>query len=101
MSFSTKILEPHLIAPAGNNKRLLAVLSGDSFGSSYAVSIEETFEQIRSLRTLIQETLVPEEATEEHLQILGDIASHIKNPHYRQQLRQASNNEQMYQTAIQ
>jgi nitrogen PTS system EIIA component len=45
--------------------------------------------------------LVPEEATEEHLQILGDIASHIKAPHYRQQLRQASNNEQMYRAAIQ
>lgn len=49
---------------------------------------------------LIFTLVVPEEATDEHLQLLAVLAGNFSNAEYRQALRNAPNNQQLYQRAI-
>ena len=44
--------------------------------------------------------IVPEQATQDHLSILADIAEHIKDPDYRKHLREATDQEHLFQAAI-
>lgn len=41
--------------------------------------------------------IVPEESTDEHLQVLALLASMFSDENFRQQLRQSNNNEETYQ----
>lgn len=43
---------------------------------------------------------VPEDAPQAHLELLSTIANHLKNKHYLDALRQATNNEELYNAAI-
>lgn len=49
---------------------------------------------------LIFTLVVPEEATDEHLQLLSVLAGSFSKPEYRQALRNAPDNQQLYQRAI-
>ncbi|WP_221797560.1 PTS IIA-like nitrogen regulatory protein PtsN [Oceanobacter mangrovi] len=49
---------------------------------------------------LVFALLVPEEATDEHLQILATLAGNFSQPDYRQQLRDAASNIQLYERAL-
>lgn len=49
---------------------------------------------------LVFTLVVPEEATDEHLQLLAIIAGNFSNAEYRQALRNAPSNQQLYQRAI-
>lgn len=44
--------------------------------------------------------LVPEEADEEHLQILATLAEQLKSESYRQHLRAAKTNDELYHAAV-
>lgn len=44
--------------------------------------------------------LVPEDAHDEHLQTLATLAGALNNPDYRQRLRKATSDEELYQAAI-
>ncbi len=44
--------------------------------------------------------LVPEEANDEHLQTLASLAGAFSEPSYRQALRQASNSQMLYNSAL-
>ena len=44
--------------------------------------------------------LVPEDAHDEHLQTLATLAGALNNPDYRQRLRKATSDEDLYQAAI-
>ena len=44
--------------------------------------------------------LVPEEATQEHLDILAALAGLLNNPEFREALRTASNDEELYRQAV-
>lgn len=44
--------------------------------------------------------LVPEDANDEHLQTLATLAGALNNPEYRQRLRKATSDENLYQSAI-
>ena len=43
--------------------------------------------------------LVPEKATQEHLALLSELATHIKQPGFCEQLRAATTNQALYQAA--
>lgn len=49
---------------------------------------------------LIFALLVPEEATDEHLQILSMLAAKLNQPEYRESLRSAPDSQSLYQRAI-
>ena len=44
--------------------------------------------------------LAPENATEQHLNILADLSNKLKDEHYRDLLRQANTNEELYKAAV-
>lgn len=44
--------------------------------------------------------LLPEKSTEDHLQLLADIAGKCSDPEYRDNLRKAQNNETLFHLAI-
>lgn len=44
--------------------------------------------------------LIPDEATDEHLDTLGMLAEQLSQPQYRAKLRDATNTDDLYQTAI-
>ena len=50
---------------------------------------------------LIFTLVVPEQATEEHLQVLAMLAERFQQPNYRQSLRQAENNTALFEAATQ
>jgi len=50
---------------------------------------------------LVFALLVPEEATDEHLQILSRLAGNFSQPEYRERLRQAQSGTELYQQACQ
>ena len=50
---------------------------------------------------IIFSLLVPEDATEEHLQLLSSIAKKLSETSYRDALKAATNNQQLYEAAIQ
>lgn len=49
---------------------------------------------------LVFTLVVPEEATDEHLQLLAVLAGNFSKAEYRQALRNAPNSQQLYQRAI-
>ncbi|MDO6681988.1 MULTISPECIES: PTS IIA-like nitrogen regulatory protein PtsN [unclassified Oceanobacter] len=49
---------------------------------------------------LVFALLVPEEATDDHLQILATLAQNFSQNDYRQQLRSASSDQELYQRAL-
>lgn len=56
--------------------------------------------QDRFMVDLIFGLLVPEQATEEHLNILSELSRNLLNPVYRDSLRQAISANELYQAAI-
>lgn len=44
--------------------------------------------------------LVPEEANDEHLKVLAGLAERMSQPEYRERLRRAGNNQELFEAAI-